>query len=56
MHPNVFETFCYSEKLKAAYNSVLKRIGNPLDETTLYSPLHNQQAINIFEVYQIIYQ
>ena len=40
----------FSDKLKKAYNIVLSKIGDPLNETTLYSPLHCQRAVNAFEV------
>lgn len=31
------------------------RIGDPLDESTLYGPLHNKQAVDAFEVNNLIY-
>lgn len=39
----------FLKKLKIAFNSILERIGDPLDEKTLYGPLHNQQAVDAYE-------
>lgn len=36
-------------KLKAAYKSILERIGDPLDDGVLYGPLHNQQAVDAYK-------
>ena len=33
------------ERLKKAYASIMKRIGDPLDDGTLYGPLHSEQSI-----------
>ncbi|XP_032683990.1 putative aldehyde dehydrogenase family 7 member A1 homolog [Odontomachus brunneus] len=36
-------------KLKAAYKSILGRIGDPLDDGVLYGPLHNQKAVDEYQ-------
>ncbi|KAG7209015.1 hypothetical protein KM043_015181 [Ampulex compressa] len=36
-------------KLKTAYKSILGRIGDPLDDGTLYGPLHTQQAVDEYK-------
>lgn len=36
-------------KLKTAYNSILKRVGDPLEDGVLYGPLHNQQAVDKYK-------
>ncbi|KAK0084177.1 hypothetical protein PV325_007483 [Microctonus aethiopoides] len=36
-------------RLCTAFKGILARIGDPLDESTLYGPLHNQQAIDAFK-------
>lgn len=41
-------------KLKTAYNSILKRVGDPLEDGVLYGPLHNQQAVDKYKVYAIV--
>lgn len=37
-------------RLRKAFQSILGRIGDPLDDTTLYGPLHNQQAVDNYKV------
>ncbi|KZC12794.1 PREDICTED: putative aldehyde dehydrogenase family 7 member A1 homolog [Dufourea novaeangliae] len=37
-------------KLKKAYESILERIGDPLENNTLYGPLHNQHAVDEYKV------
>ncbi|XP_034945489.1 putative aldehyde dehydrogenase family 7 member A1 homolog [Chelonus insularis] len=39
----------FLNKLKTAFKNILERIGDPLDENTLYGPLHNQQAVDNYE-------
>ncbi|XP_076645194.1 aldehyde dehydrogenase 7 family member A1 [Halictus rubicundus] len=36
-------------KLKKAYESILERIGDPLENNTLYGPLHNQHAVDKYK-------
>ncbi|XP_011503806.1 PREDICTED: alpha-aminoadipic semialdehyde dehydrogenase [Ceratosolen solmsi marchali] len=47
LHKNLKKEFI--EKLKKSYSIVLNAIGDPLKETTLYSPLHSQCSINAYE-------
>lgn len=44
IHEKLYDEFL--NKLKQRYSSVLKRMGHPLDASTLYGPLHNQQAVD----------
>lgn len=32
-----------------AFGDVMKRVGDPLDNKTLYGPLHNSEAVNAFK-------
>ncbi|XP_071794789.1 alpha-aminoadipic semialdehyde dehydrogenase-like [Asterias amurensis] len=45
LHEKIYDEVL--EKLKTAYSQV--RIGDPLDESTLYGPMHSQQGIEIYE-------
>ncbi|XP_053975035.1 putative aldehyde dehydrogenase family 7 member A1 homolog [Hylaeus anthracinus] len=36
-------------KIKKAYESILERIGDPLENNTLYGPLHNQDAVDEYK-------
>lgn len=45
IHQDVYHIFL--DKLLAGYKSV--KIGSPLDPSTLCGPLHNQQAVKLFE-------
>ncbi|XP_071654003.1 putative aldehyde dehydrogenase family 7 member A1 homolog [Temnothorax longispinosus] len=36
-------------RLKAAYKSILDRVGDPLDDGVLYGPLHNQPAVDAYK-------
>ncbi|XP_031789176.1 aldehyde dehydrogenase family 7-like isoform X1 [Nasonia vitripennis] len=47
LHTKIKEDFV--GKLKKAYSVILERIGNPLDEATLYSPLHSQKSVESYE-------
>lgn len=47
IHKNIKNEFL--KKLKTSFKSILERIGDPLDEKTLYGPLHNQQAVDAYE-------
>lgn len=47
LHAKVYDEVV--DRLKKAYNQVLTRIGDPLDESTLYGPLHNADAVKAFE-------
>lgn len=40
----------FLERLITAYKSILERIGDPLDDGTLYGPLHSEQAVNEYMV------
>lgn len=40
----------FLEKLKNAFKSIFNRIGDPLEESVLYGPLHNQEALDNFKV------
>ena len=37
-------------RLRKAFKSIVARIGDPLDESTLYGPLHNKQAVDAYDV------
>lgn len=43
IHEKVYDEFL--NKLKQRYSGALKRMGHPLCSSTLYGPLHNQQAV-----------
>ncbi|XP_022094228.1 alpha-aminoadipic semialdehyde dehydrogenase-like [Acanthaster planci] len=45
LHENIYDEVL--EKLKKAYSQV--RIGDPLDENTLYGPMHSQQGVEIYQ-------
>ncbi|XP_066594221.1 alpha-aminoadipic semialdehyde dehydrogenase [Prorops nasuta] len=47
LHSKVKKEFL--SKLKTAYKSILERIGDPLDDGTLYGPLHNQEAVDAYK-------
>ncbi|XP_014216729.1 putative aldehyde dehydrogenase family 7 member A1 homolog [Copidosoma floridanum] len=47
LHRNIERQFI--DKLKEAYRFILGRIGDPLDNATLYPPLHNQHSLEIYE-------
>jgi hypothetical protein len=36
------------ERLVKAYKSIMQRVGDPLDEGTLYGPLHTQQSVQAY--------
>ncbi|XP_033224362.1 alpha-aminoadipic semialdehyde dehydrogenase [Belonocnema kinseyi] len=36
-------------KLKTAFKSILGRIGDPMEDSVLYGPLHSQQALDAFK-------
>ncbi|XP_036142785.1 putative aldehyde dehydrogenase family 7 member A1 homolog isoform X5 [Monomorium pharaonis] len=36
-------------RLKTAYKSILERVGDPLDDSVLYGPLHNQAAVDAYK-------
>lgn len=48
LHSKIKEEFV--SRLKIAFKSILSRIGDPLEDSTLYGPLHNQQAIDNYKV------
>ena len=37
------------EKLKKSYSSIVKRVGDPLDDGTLYGPLHSKQGVQAYQ-------
>ena len=37
------------EKLKKSYSSIVKRVGDPLDDGTLYGPLHSKQGVRGYQ-------
>ncbi|XP_051168268.1 putative aldehyde dehydrogenase family 7 member A1 homolog [Leptopilina boulardi] len=47
LHKSIKNEFL--EKLKIAFKSIFKRIGDPMEDSVLYGPLHNQQALDAFE-------
>jgi aldehyde dehydrogenase family 7 protein A1 len=47
IHEKLYDNFL--EKLISRYQGLMKRMGHPLDESTLYGPVHNQQAVKNFE-------
>lgn len=47
VHEKIYDEFL--SKLTHRYGNVLKRKGHPLDKTTLYGPLHNQQAVDNYK-------
>ncbi|XP_058836426.1 putative aldehyde dehydrogenase family 7 member A1 homolog [Topomyia yanbarensis] len=47
IHENLYDGFV--PKLVKRYINLLKRVGHPLDESTLYGPLHNQQAVDNYK-------
>ncbi|KAE8752996.1 hypothetical protein FOCC_FOCC000342 [Frankliniella occidentalis] len=47
LHKSVYDTVL--ERLKKSYSTVLGRLGDPLDDTTLYGPLHNTLAVDNYK-------
>lgn len=47
LHKSIYNTVLVN--LVKSYSNVLKRLGNPLDETTLYGPMHSLRAVENFE-------
>lgn len=47
IHEKLYDEFV--SKLVKRYNNLLKRVGHPLDEATLYGPLHNLQAVENYK-------
>ncbi|XP_034189285.1 aldehyde dehydrogenase 7 family member A1 [Osmia lignaria lignaria] len=47
LHSKIKEEFL--GKLKIAFQSILQRIGDPLDENTLYGPMHSQQSVDNYK-------
>ena len=43
LHESVYDEVL--EKLKKSYASIMKRKGDPMDEGTLYGPLHSQVGV-----------
>uniref|UniRef100_A0AAG5D5U9 aldehyde dehydrogenase (NAD(+)) n=1 Tax=Anopheles atroparvus TaxID=41427 RepID=A0AAG5D5U9_ANOAO len=43
IHESLYDSFL--QKLVKRYGSLLQRVGHPLEASTLYGPLHNQQAL-----------
>ncbi|XP_008543859.1 putative aldehyde dehydrogenase family 7 member A1 homolog [Microplitis demolitor] len=40
----------FVNRLRTAFKSILERIGDPLEDATLYGPLHTQQAVDAFKI------
>lgn len=47
VHEKIFDPLI--ERLKRAYKKIESRIGDPLDDSTLIGPLHNQMAISKYK-------
>ncbi|XP_034240488.1 putative aldehyde dehydrogenase family 7 member A1 homolog [Thrips palmi] len=47
LHKSVYDTVL--ERLKKSYGTVMGRLGDPLNDTTLYGPLHNAQAVDNYK-------
>lgn len=47
LHSKIKDEFL--RKFKIAYKHILERIGDPLDNNTLYGPLHNQHAVDEYK-------
>lgn len=47
LHRSIASKFL--DKLQTAYDSVLKRSGDPLAERTLIGPLHSEQSVQAYE-------
>lgn len=47
IHEKIYKEFL--EKLIKRYQGLMGRMGHPLEESTLYGPLHNQQAVKNYE-------
>ncbi|XP_053681865.1 putative aldehyde dehydrogenase family 7 member A1 homolog [Sabethes cyaneus] len=46
IHEKLYNEFI--TKLVKRYNNLMKRVGHPLEDSTLYGPLHNKQAVENF--------
>lgn len=47
LHKSVYNTVLVN--LVKAYSNILKRLGDPLDENTLYGPMHSFKAVENFK-------
>lgn len=47
LHKSIKNEFI--EKLRTAFKSILGRTGDPMEDSILYGPLHNQQALDAFK-------
>ncbi|XP_015111476.1 putative aldehyde dehydrogenase family 7 member A1 homolog [Diachasma alloeum] len=47
LHSNIKDEFV--GRLKIAFKSILARVGDPLEDNTLYGPLHNQGAVDNYK-------
>jgi aldehyde dehydrogenase family 7 protein A1 len=47
LHEDVYDTVL--EKLKKAYGSIMKKVGDPLDAGTLYGPLHSPVSVDLYK-------
>lgn len=47
LHKSIYNTVLVN--LVKAYSNVLRRLGDPLDETTLYGPMHSLTAVENFK-------
>ncbi|XP_063983916.1 putative aldehyde dehydrogenase family 7 member A1 homolog [Diachasmimorpha longicaudata] len=47
LHSNIKDDFV--GRLKIAFKSILARVGDPLEDSTLYGPLHSQHAVDNYK-------
>lgn len=47
LHKSIYNNVLVN--LVKAYSNILKRIGDPLDETTLYGPMHSLKGVESFK-------
>lgn len=53
LHDKIKDEFI--SRLKIAYKSILQRTGDPLDDGTLYGPLHSLKAVDAYKVLSLIF-
>uniref|UniRef100_A0A182VV50 aldehyde dehydrogenase (NAD(+)) n=1 Tax=Anopheles minimus TaxID=112268 RepID=A0A182VV50_9DIPT len=47
IHEKLYDNFI--QKLVKRYTNLMQRVGHPLDQSTLYGPVHNQQAVENYK-------
>ncbi|XP_053678878.1 putative aldehyde dehydrogenase family 7 member A1 homolog [Anopheles nili] len=47
IHEKLYDDFV--QKLVKRYTNLMQRVGHPLEQSTLYGPLHNQQAVENYK-------